>query len=197
MNTVLLDWPESYEDNILTLVPKLFTTAKRPEKRPFPGRQTLAVRRRRAQNLGRNFPPGGGLGRNQRPPKKHKWLADNWIQVSWGGASLVSVEYGRRRGGSQWLAGRIHVRIRFWKTTARRFGNRYRRLAGMHRCDTSLGCWCQQKNGCALTALDGNYGIKPRALPWAVMWRPCRPCTRTAILEKGCHGFIIDGTAQP
>ena len=55
---------------------------------------------------------------------------------------------------------------------------------------------CQQKNGCALTALDGNGGGKPRALPWAVMWRPFRPCIRTAILEKGGHGFTIDGTAQ-
>ena len=66
------------------------------------------------------------------------------------------------------------------------------RHAGLETCDTSLGCW----NCCALTALDGNYGIKPRALPWAVMWRPFRPCIRTAILEKGGHGFIIDGTAQ-
>ena len=55
---------------------------------------------------------------------------------------------------------------------------------------------CQQKNGCALTALDGNGGGKPRALPWAVMWRPFRPCIRTAILERGGHGFTIDGTAQ-
>jgi hypothetical protein len=39
------------------------------------------------------------------------------------GSSLFSVEYCGRRGGSQWLAGRIHVRIRFWKATARRFGN--------------------------------------------------------------------------
>jgi hypothetical protein len=38
-------------------------------------------------------------------------------------SSLVSVEYCRRRGESQWLAGRVHVRIRFWKATARRFGN--------------------------------------------------------------------------
>jgi len=28
------------------------------------------------------------------------------------------------------------------------------------------------------------------------MWRPFRPCIRTAILEKGGHGFTIDGTAQ-
>jgi hypothetical protein len=53
---------------------------------------------------------------------------------------------------------------------------------------------CQQKNGCALTALDCNYGIKPRALPWAVLWRPFRPCIRTAMLES--HGFSIAGTAQ-
>ena len=37
--------------------------------------------------------------------------------------SFLKVEYGGRRGGSQWLAGRSHVRIRFWKTTARRLGN--------------------------------------------------------------------------
>ena len=30
----------------------------------------------------------------------------------------------------------------------------------------------------------------------AVMWRPFRPCIRTAILEKGGHGFTIEGTAQ-
>jgi len=53
---------------------------------------------------------------------------------------------------------------------------------------------CQQKNCCALTALDGNYRIKPRALPWAVLWRPFRPCIRTAMLES--HGFSIAGTAQ-
>jgi len=37
---------------------------------------------------------------------------------------------------------------------------------------------------------------KPRALPWAVLWRPFRPCIRTAMLEEGSHGFSIAGTAQ-
>jgi hypothetical protein len=37
---------------------------------------------------------------------------------------------------------------------------------------------------------------KPRALPWAVMWRPFRPCIRTAILEEEGHGVATDGTAQ-
>ena len=39
------------------------------------------------------------------------------------GSSLFSVEYWRRIGGSQWLAEPVHVRIRFWKATARRLGN--------------------------------------------------------------------------
>jgi len=37
---------------------------------------------------------------------------------------------------------------------------------------------------------------KPRALPWAVLWRPFRPCIRTAMLEEESHGFSLDGTAQ-
>ena len=87
------------------------------------------------------------------------------------------------------------------KTRQRRFGNlrAEARLAnsrlGSLRYDVGIPP-CQQKNCCALTALDGNGGGKPRALPWAVMWRPFRPCIRTAILEKGGHGFTIDGTAQ-
>ena len=71
---------------------------------------------------------------------------------------------------------------------------RYGRLGSL-RYDVGIPP-CQQKNCCALTALDGNGGGKPRALPWAVMWRPFRPCIRTAMLEKGGHGFTIDGTAQ-
>jgi len=67
--------------------------------------------------------------------------------------------------------------------------------AGWEACVGMLAC--QRKNCCALTALDGNGGGKPRALPRAVMWRPFRPCIRTAILEKGGHGFSVDGTAQP
>ena len=55
---------------------------------------------------------------------------------------------------------------------------------------------CQQKNGCALSALDGNGGGKPRALPWAVMWRPFRPWIRTAMLEEESHGFSLAVTAQ-
>jgi len=77
--------------------------------------------------------------------------------------------------------------MRGCKDTARRFGNL--------RYDVGIPS-CQQKNCCALSALDGNGRGKPRALPWAVMWRPFRPCIRTAILEKGGHGFSVDGTAQ-
>jgi hypothetical protein len=33
-------------------------------------------------------------------------------------------------------------------------------------------------------------------LPWAVLWRPFRPCIRTAMLEEESHGFSIAGTAQ-
>jgi hypothetical protein len=83
--------------------------------------------------------------------------------------------------------GGIHVRIGFWQAMAPRFGSL--------RYDVGMPS-CQQKNCCALTALDGNGGSKPRALPWAVMWRPFRPWIRTALLEKGGHGFTIDGTAQ-
>jgi len=56
--------------------------------------------------------------------------------------------------------------------------------------------WCQQKNGCALTALDGNGGGKPRALPWAVRLRPFRPALRGVILDEESHGFSVDGSAQ-
>ena len=73
-------------------------------------------------------------------------------------------------------------------------GLRYSRLGSL-RYDVGMPL-CQRKNCCALTALDGNGGGKPRALPWAVMWRPFRPCIRTAMLEEESHGFSIDGTAQ-
>ena len=55
---------------------------------------------------------------------------NGWLTIGFrcrGGASLFSVEYGRRRGGSQWLAGRIHVRIRFWP-----------RHAGWEACATTI-----------------------------------------------------------
>ena len=74
-----------------------------------------------------------------------------------------------RSGGRQWLAGRIHIRIRFWKATARRFGNlrAEARLAnsrlGSLRDDVRMLA-CQRKNCCALTALDGNYGIKTQGV---------------------------------
>jgi len=55
---------------------------------------------------------------------------------------------------------------------------------------------CQQKNCCALSALDGNGGGKPRALPWAVMLRPFRPALCGVILDEESHGFSVDGTAQ-
>jgi len=51
-------------------------------------------------------------------------------------------------------------------------------------------------NCCALSALDGNGGGKPRALPWAVMLRPFRPALCGAILDEESHGFSVDGTAQ-
>jgi len=55
---------------------------------------------------------------------------------------------------------------------------------------------CQQQNCCALSALDGNGGGKPRALPWAVMLRPFRPALCGVILDEESHGFSVDGTAQ-
>jgi len=55
---------------------------------------------------------------------------------------------------------------------------------------------CQQKNCCALSALDGSGGGKPRALPWAVMLRPFRPALCGVILDEESHGFSVDGTAQ-
>jgi len=68
------------------------------------------------------------------------------------------------------------------------------RHAGLETCDTTLGCW--RKNCCALTALDGNYGTAPRALPWAGMLRPFRPVLCGVILDEESHGFSVDGTAQ-
>ena len=43
---------------------------------------------------------------------------------------------------------------------------------------------CQQRNGCALSALHGNYGIRPGALPWAVLGRPFRPFICMAALPE-------------
>ena len=108
---------------------------------------------------------------------------------------FLRAEYGRRIGGSQWLAGRIHVRIRFWKATARRFGNRD--TADLEVCATTLECRCVSRRMVArLQRLMAIMASKPRALPWAVLWRPFRPCIRTAMLEEESHGFSIDGTAQ-
>ena len=47
-----------------------------------------------------------------------------------------------------------------------------------------------------LQRLMAIMASKPRALPWAVLWRPFRPCIRTAMLEEESHGFSLDGTAQ-
>ena len=105
-----------------------------------------------------------------------------------------------RSGGRQWLAGRIHIRIRFWKATARRFGNlrAEARLAnsrlGSLRDDVRMLA-CQRKNCCALTALDGNDGTAPRALPWVVRLRPFRPPLCGVILDEESHGFSVDGIA--
>jgi hypothetical protein len=73
-------------------------------------------------------------------------------------------------------------------------GLRYGRLGSL-RYDVGMLA-CQRKNGCALTALDGNGGRKPRALPWAVMLRPFRPALCGVILDEESHGFSVDGTAQ-
>ena len=71
---------------------------------------------------------------------------------------------------------------------------RYGRLGSL-RYDFGMLA-CQRKNCCALSALDGNGGGKPRALPWAVMLRPFRPALCGVILDEESHGFSVDGTAQ-
>ena len=71
---------------------------------------------------------------------------------------------------------------------------RYGRLGSL-RHDVGMPS-CQQRNCGALSALDGNGGGTPRALPWAVMWRPFRPALCGVILDEESHGFSVDGTAQ-
>jgi len=69
--------------------------------------------------------------------------------------------------------------------------------AGWEACATTLGCRCVSRRMVArLQRLMAIMASKPRALPWAVLWRPFRPCIRTAMLEEGSHGFSIAGTAQ-
>jgi len=69
--------------------------------------------------------------------------------------------------------------------------------AGWEACATTLGCWRVSARIVArLQRLMAIMASKPRALPWAVLWRPFRPCIRTAMLEEESHGFSVDGTAQ-
>jgi len=69
--------------------------------------------------------------------------------------------------------------------------------AGWEACATTLECRCVSRRIVArLQRLMAIMASKPRALPWAVMWRPFRPCIRTAILEEESYGISIDGTAQ-
>jgi len=69
--------------------------------------------------------------------------------------------------------------------------------AGGEACATTLGCWRVSARMVArLQRLMAIMASKPRALPWAVLWRPFRPCIRTAMLEEESHGFSLDGTAQ-
>jgi len=69
--------------------------------------------------------------------------------------------------------------------------------AGWEACATTLECRCVSRRIVArLQRLMAIMASKPRALPWAVLWRPFRPCIRTAMLEEESHGFSIDGTAQ-
>jgi len=69
--------------------------------------------------------------------------------------------------------------------------------AGWEACATTLGCWRVSRRIVArFQRLMAIMASKPRALPWAVMWRPFRPCIRTAILEEAGHGVATDGTAH-
>jgi len=69
--------------------------------------------------------------------------------------------------------------------------------AGWEACATTLECRCVSRRMVArLQRLMAIMASKPRALPWAVLWRPFRPCIRTAMLEEESHGFSIAGTAQ-
>ena len=92
-----------------------------------------------------------------------------------------------RRGESQWLAGGIHIRIRFARP----------RHAGWEACATTWECRRVSRRIVArFQRLMAIMASKPRALPWAVLWRPFRPCIRTAMREEESHGFSLDGTAQ-
>jgi len=69
--------------------------------------------------------------------------------------------------------------------------------AGWEACATTLECRCVSRRMVAsLQRLMAIMAPKPRALPWAVLWRPFRPCIRTAMLEEESHGFSLAGTAQ-
>ena len=69
--------------------------------------------------------------------------------------------------------------------------------AGGEACATTLECRCVSRRMVArLQRLMAIMASTPRALPWAVLWRPFRPWIRTAMLEEESHGFSIDGTAQ-
>jgi hypothetical protein len=65
---------------------------------------------------------------------------------------------------------------------------RYGRLGSLHY-DVGMPS-CQQKNCCALSALDGNGGGKPRALPWAVGLRPFRPALCGVIRLAAFRGLV-------
>ena len=69
--------------------------------------------------------------------------------------------------------------------------------AGGEACATTLECRRVSRRMVArLQRLIAIMASKPRALPWAVLWRPFRPGIRTAMLEEESHGFSLDGTAQ-
>jgi len=69
--------------------------------------------------------------------------------------------------------------------------------AGWEACATTLEYRCVSARMVArLQRLMAIMASKPRALPWAVLWRPFRPCIRTAMPEEESHGFSIAGTAQ-
>jgi hypothetical protein len=75
------------------------------------------------------------------------------------------------------------------------------RHAGLETCDTAdlevcattLECRCVSRRMVArLQHLMAIMASKPRALPWAVLWRPFRPCIRIGMLEEESHGFSPD-----
>jgi hypothetical protein len=62
--------------------------------------------------------------------------------------------------------------------------------AGWEASVTTLECRCVSRRIVArLKRLMAIMASKPRALPWAVLWRPFRPCICTAMLEEESHGF--------